>query len=378
MNQSFTFDRRVFTDPRTGREVWQVTDGDGEHVAPYMEVAKWSRDDRYLFFMGNGSGTWQPYRLELATGKTTQMAQVGNALYRSLMYEPVRDEVYVEDARTYRAIHPETLESRVAVDYRRWFGEGPGHKGSAAVVSGDATRCAWSKQLDDGTHAVILGSTDGSNEFQVLRLRQQEFGVGHLQFNPRDNNYLSGCAGRDLQNDPNECPFLRAREYHIDLRTGEVEPLVLMEPGFRATHCVWGDSGERIYFHRKTVPTWVPTALCSVDKHGRDYRNHYETSEHKLGHCDTDPTETWIVTDSQDLDENILMLAKVDGSAQHMLCWPNMSIGSKRPDKRLPNLPPHTDRHTHPGFSATGKYISYTSDVSGRSQVYVVPVGDLV
>jgi len=158
-----------------------------------------------------------------------------------------------------------------------------------------------------------------------------------------------------------------------------VAPLVLMPPAYRATHCTWGRSGERVYFHRKTLPkhVWVPTALCSCDARGGDLRIYYEDAVHRLGHSQASPDERWIVTDSQDFDENLLMLVSTERDEQHILCWPNASIGSDRPDRRRPDLPPHTDRHTHPGFSFTGRYVHYTSDVSGRSQVYVVPVGDL-
>jgi Tol biopolymer transport system component len=105
---------------------------------------------------------------------------------------------------------------------------------------------------------------------------------------------------------------------------------------------------------------------------------YYETSEWKLGHSASSPDEKWLVTDSQDIDENILMLVSTQRDEQHMLCWPNMSQkGSTRPHKRNPTLPPHTDTDTHPGWSATGRYVHYTSDISGRSQIYVVPVSDL-
>ena len=374
----FAMPRRVFHDERTGREVWQVTDGDFECVAPYMEKPAWTPDERFLFFMCNRDGTWQPYRLHLATGEAQQLCRARNAMYRSLVYEPNRDEVYVEDAGTFVAVQPESLESRVAVDYGAYFGRAGGHKGNAATLSGDGTLAAFSWRNEEGRPTLLIARTDGSNAFRRVRVGDPRIAPGHLQFNPTDNDLLSCCNDVDRQNDPNEEPFLRAREYRMDLRTGEVRPLVLMPPGRRATHCVWGASGERMYAHRKHVPDWVPTALVSVDKEGGDLRVYFETSEHRLGHSQPSPDERWIVTDSQDPDENILMLVSTERDEQHLLCWPNTSINSGRPDKRRPELPPHTDRHTHPGFSPTGRYVHYTSDVSGRSQVYVVPVGDLL
>jgi Tol biopolymer transport system component len=181
----------------------------------------------------------------------------------------------------------------------------------------------------------------------------------------------------DVQNDAKASPDRRVAQWRIERVSGRLMPLVLVPPGFRSTHSLWGPSGDRFYFHRKTVPGWTPTALCSVNRDGGDLRVYHETTEHRLGHSAPSPDEAWIVTDSQDPDTNILMLVSTRRDKQHMLCWPNTSIGSGRPDRRSPRLPAHTDRHTHPAFSLTGRYVHYTSDVSGRSQVYVVPVADL-
>ncbi len=378
VGQPVMMPRHERRDARTGRTVWQITSGPGESVAPYMEAAKWSPDERFLFFMANRTGAWQPYRLELATGQLVRLAQVDGALYRSLAYEPNRNEVYVEQRGTFLAIDAASLAVRLAADFRPWLGDGVSGKGRAATLSGDGSRCAISCRDHDGWPIVVIMETNGSNRHQVIRLQRNDFAVGHLQFNPTDNHYLSACSDRDRQNHPDEKPFLRAREYHLDTRTGSIEPLVLMPPGFRATHCVWGASGKRLYFHRKTVPTWTPTALCSVDTAGQDLRVHYETNVYKLGHCHPDPQENWLVADSQDPDENILMLAHLHRERHTMVCWPNMSINSNRPDERSPDLPAHNDRHTHPAFSPRGNYIVYTSDITGRSQVYVAPVADLV
>ena len=377
----FRIERRVFADERTGREVWQVTDGEFECVAPYPEKPAWTPDDRCFFFACNKLGSWQPYRLEVETGEVQQLFSCENAMYRSVVYEPNRNEVYVEHAGTFVAVNPDTLEARVAVDYGDYFGRKGGHKGRAAVLSSDGTLTAFGWRTPYGHSAIVVATTDGSNEFKEVIMDRDEFlAPGHLMFRPGDNNYVACAAGIDRQNDPNEKPFFRGALYHVDLTTGHVEPLVLMPTEYRATHCTWGRSGERIYFHRKTLPkhVWVPTALCSFNSEGEDLRVHYETGDHRLGHSQANPDETWIVTDSQDLDENILLLAGAERDEQHLLCWPNTSINSGRPDRRPPDLPPHNDCHTHPGFSHTGRCVHYTSDVSGRSQVYMAPVADVV
>jgi oligogalacturonide lyase len=376
---AFEMPRRRFEDPRTGREVWQVTDGEFECVAPYMDKCAWSQDERYLVFTSNRSGSWQPYRLDVESGEATQLTEVQNGNFRSVVVDPIHGEAYCQDGSRFVAVHLVSLESRMALDVSRCIGpqEGVG-KGTALALNREGTLAVLSHRLPDGRGALIVVPTDGSNECEILRLPRDDVYPGHELFCPGDDNIISFHGYPDRQNRPNPVPELRAAQWRFERSTRRMTPLVWMPEGFRATHCLWGASGTRFYFHRKSVPAWVPTALGSVDRGGGDLRVYYETTEHRLGHSCPSPDERWIVSDSQDPDRNILLLVRLDGGESEILCWPNASIGSNRPDRRLPHLPPHTDRHTHPGFSPTGRYVHYTSDVSGRSQVYVVPVAQCV
>jgi hypothetical protein len=373
--EQFTSRRIAFHDERTGHEVWQLTDGESESVAPYMDKHAWSADDRYVVFCSNRTGSWQPYAMELETGRARQLAQVVGS-YRSAAVAPGRGEVFCEDGPRCLAVRIETLECRVAVDYTKFSGgKVPcGGKGRAPALNADSSLVGATFTAPDGRDGIVIAPTDGRNDFEVVI--PGAVNPIHELFCPGDDNFMTFHAFPDRQNDPSETPEHRAGMWLVDRRARRCEPFLRMPPGFRATHLLWGKSGKRCYFHRKTVPTWVPTALCSIDRETREITDYCETREHRLGHSCPSPDERWIVTDSQDPNENILMLVHTRTREAKRLAWPNMSIGSNRPDKRAPHLPAHTDRHTHPGFSSSGKYVLYTSDVTGRSQVYGVPVAD--
>ncbi len=377
----FTSDINVFADSRTGREVRQLTDGEFECVAPYMDRKAWSPDDRYIVFMCNRTGAWQPYRMDIATGEAVQLYPIpdaGRHTFYAVAVDAAHNEAYVPHGSTFVAVGLETLSARTAADFAEHFGPEPHAR--QPVLSGDG-RLIYAHVRGEGRAPVALvAPTDNSGHVQAITLTASFTHPCHEQFCPTDDNIITICGLPDYQDDPDADPELRVREWRLERDTGRLRPLVLMPPGQRATHCVWGRSGRRFYFHRKTCPwhVWVPTALCSVDAEGGDLRVYYETSEHRLGHSCPSPDEEWIVTDSQDPGENILMLAATGRHEQHLLCWPNMSIDDDAPHKRPPHLPPHTHRHTHPGFSSTGRYVHYVSDVTGRSQVYIVDVSDLV
>jgi hypothetical protein len=357
-----------------------VTDGEFECVSPYMDQCAWSADDRFLAINCNRTGTWQPYLLEIETGKATQLFALTEGTYRNVAIDPVHGDAYVAgDGRVF-AIDLKSLRARAAVDWSQRVREpSKGKAGADAVVlNRDGTLLVHGATTAGGRHALLLAPTDGSNRFQTILIPKPGMEAAHSLFCPGDDNIISFQALPDHQNDAGEPLERRVAQWRIHRATGAMKPLVLVPPGFRAIHSLWGRSGDRFYFHRKTVPAWVPTALCSVNREGEDLRVHYETNEHRLGHCSPSPDERWLATDSQDPWENILMLVSLERNEQHMLCWPNSSIKKPRPHKRAPHLPPHTDTDVHPNFSPSGRFIAFNSDASGRSHVYVVPVGDLV
>jgi hypothetical protein len=159
----------------------------------------------------------------------------------------------------------------------------------------------------------------------------------------------------------------RARSWKVDLKQGTDRQFLTMPYGFRATHESWSHDGERFFFFRKTRPGWSPAAVCSQDKEGGDFRVHYESESIKLGHGTVSRDGGWFVSDCQQPEKNELVLIDLESGEAQILSWPNSSVTGG-----------HAQRaHVHPSFSPGGNFICYTSDQSGVSQVYVVPVGDL-
>ena len=71
------------------------------------------------------------------------------------------------------------------------------------------------------------------------------------------------------------------------------------------------------------------------------------------------------MSDSQDPGRNPLTLLNLETGLRAVLNWPDASTEDGE------------FTHVHPFFSTSGRFVCYTSDVSGVPQVYVVPVADL-
>ena len=56
-------EKRVFTDDRTGREVWQMTCGGAVSHSCYQEVEAFTEDETFVLFSSNRSGTGGIWRI---------------------------------------------------------------------------------------------------------------------------------------------------------------------------------------------------------------------------------------------------------------------------------------------------------------------------
>jgi len=374
-------------DQETGRVYWQLTDGESEAVAPYMEKGKWSADDRYLVFMSNRTGDWQPYRLQMDTGEVLPIVRVEDTSFRSVVVDAAGRRVFCQSGRQYIKSDLVTLRCKGIIDTTAAALQPPiipeavvqpgASKGLALNLNSDGTKCCFNYRTSDDQPAIVTMSTDVPYTYEVYPLPRRDIMPGHELFCPADDSIISFHGYPDRQNRADAGPDHRVAQWRFDLKTREMTPLAAVPPGYRATHGLWSPRGDRFFYFCKTVPDWTPVSIMSVDASGNDARVHFESSEYRLGHCDISLCGNWIVTDSQDPDENVLILIHMERDEYHLLCKPNMSNGSDRPDRRLAGYPAHTDRHTHPGFSRTGRFVVFTSDVTGRSQVYVMSVEDL-
>jgi len=353
---AFRVKRRVLRDSRTGREVWQVSPENASCVASYMYITSFAPDERFLFYVSDRSGSRQLYRLEIETGETIQLTEAtGISGFGANLHPDGRSLLY-RDGQVYRAVDLLTGEERIVLDTTKyaWLRK----PGEQITFSKSGHFFSLSFEYADGKRAVARAACDGSSVEELYRYGEQ---TQHVQFCPGDEDLLTFAVWPDYQNTPDLPDSKRARAWLLDARTRTARPFLVMPPGTRATHEYWGSTGQRMYFHKKTVRTWVPTWICSLDRATGKVRDIFGSKTIKLGHSFINRDETKIVADSQEPGRNELLLIDVASGRAEVLCWPNSSITGQ-------------NSHVHPSFSPSGRFIVYTSDCSGRPQVYLVPL----
>ncbi len=347
-------------DRRTGREVWQITDGDAISHSCYFEAQPFTADDRFLVYSSIRSGSWQLYAVELAGGATQQLTQARNLANMSFSVSPPgREVVYLDGSQVWATAVPEGA-SRLIVDLSRAV---PGAEGFSIgrTFSRDGIYTPVGYRLEGEQFIARLNLAAGRLQDRV---RVPRGTGGHLLVCPTDPFLVTFVRTPDEQNDMSLPMERRARTMIADLRTGSVRPFLIMPYGWRATHEYWDATGERFYFHKKKVPGWVPTSICSMRRDGSDLRTHFTSETLMLGHSMISSDGRFIVSDVQKPGDNPLIYVDLATGWCEILCWPDSSVtgGHAR------------QAHVHPSISRSGKYVAFTSDRTGVAQVYVVPL----
>ena len=344
----------------TGREVWQITSDSSINIACYFERQAFTSDDKYLVFSSMREGKWRLFRANLENGNILPLNPEERVIedYDYTVHPDGKQACYMDKNILY-GINVYTLEEKVLFDFSDLFV-------GRAVFSGSIT--------SDGQYTLVTVINEPTrqlyrvnlNSKEVLLVHEQNTGeFSHPMINPTDPDIISYCPLPDSQNDMSLPMEKRARTWKINVKDGTDEPFIICPYGFRATHESWSKDGSRIFFFRKTQPGWKPATICSINSDGEDLQEHYTSDTIRLGHGISSEDGKWFISDSQDKARNPLILLNLEMGSQTFLNWPDASV--KRRD--------HT--HVHPFFSKSGKFVCYTSDVTGVPQVYVVPVGDL-
>ena len=354
-------EKRVYRDERTGRAVWQMTGCPGSdgtrcrNVSCYPEVEAFTADERFVIFSSDRTGAWQLYRAELESGELAQLTDVAG--FNAISFTIGRDgrtALFTAGRRVY-GVDVETGEETLMADLNGVVPDAL--RDSPVAQSGSGARLAFFYRVEQGVRAIIVVFLD-SGERRVVFTGGK---VTHPQFCPADEDLLTYVPPSD-QNDVSLPREKRARTWTCHLRTGETRPFLMAPKGRRATHDYWDRTGDRLYFHTKTVTPGGPTTISSIARHGGDWRDHV-VHERTLGHSSIDRAGRFIVSDVQMDPENELYRIDLETGAAEMLCWPDTT--STKPDQTV---------HAHPSISAKGTYVDFTSDRYGLSDLYVYPL----
>ncbi len=346
-------------DPKTGNEVWQITDHEAMSMAVYFERQAFTADDRYLVFCSVRTGKWQIFRADLTNGELAQMtADKGIDPFMITIHPDGEHVWFIYEKMLYR-INVASLTEQVVIDFRDQFTEDVGFS-SSFTADGRYTTITTVTDTECNIYRVDL-----ENKKLEHALRWTEGPFSHVLICPTNPDLITFVPGPDTQQDMSLPMEKRARTWMVDMKSGVAKQFLTMPYGFSATHETFSADGKRFYFYRKERSTGEPVTVCSVDQQGGDFRGHYygEKIGIAIAHGISSNDSKWFLTDGDDPGHNPLILFNLETGEDLFLCWPDSTI------KKFGQY-----SHVHPSLSKSMQFACYTSDVSGVPQVYVVPI----
>ncbi len=378
--------RIVRRDAKTGRHLIQLSDGPATTHHPYVYCRAFDEGESSVVLSSDRTGRFELHQVNIETGDTRQLTNLPDLAHLGHAVSPSgREAVFVAGARlmavsladrSTRVIAdlsdhaaPRGVDHRVAVSADEslayvWFTNRQGRASIARTrfrpdPGPDASGSG--RPLEPGN--ATSGNGPAGNEVEIVVTFEHMARITHLRVCPADPNLLSYNPVPDRQDDATLPPEQRARVWIYNVATRVHRPLLIAPPGMRATHEYWSHDGRRLYGHFKTVGSWTPTSVVSVDADGGDLQVHHRSDEKLLGHSSVSPDGSMMVIDNQQPRSNELTLVDLRSGRASVLCWPDAS-GRPHPN------------HVHPMFSPSGRYVLYTSDSSGSAQVFLVDLRD--
>ena len=356
-----------YTDPLSGVAVRRLTAYRGHSHHFYFTNPGWYDGGARLLISSDRENRTHLFGLELATGEMTQLTDLDPLpLPREVEFlracvSHTRDEAYYWYGLDLVALDLQTLRSRVL--YR---------------MEGD-----WDVSMincsADGRHLYASISEDLSDRFRVDYLRgyvgfretwearpqsrivkvavdggdgetifEERYWIGHVNTSPTRSDLLTFC---------HEGPWNEVdnRIWGMNADSGDVWTIRAREADESVGHEYWHADGERVGYHGR-------------NRDGTQF----------LGHAhydDSDRVEVSFLGQTGHIHSNTPELIVGDGGRVVRL-WRSNGAGYDGPRAlcRHDSSMKIQQLHVHPRFDAAGRYVIFTSDVSGYGDVYQVEV----
>ena len=343
-------------DEATGARVLQLTSGEANSHLSYFLQSSFTPDGRKLIFTSYRTGEAQIFEAEFPGGALRQLTDGAPVHAYSPTLSPDGEWLYFVRGGGVWRLHMKTLEETRVAEYEgAQLGE---------CTLGDGGRWITAAYKRGAEQGLVAGRTDGA-DWRVIPFNRT---VIHPQFHPLEPEWI------EFAGDP-------APRMHRVRRDGTGLECLLENPFEEwITHETFlGATGDLIFVHwRKALyrMDWTTRAVTAV-------------TDYPVWHVSPSRSGAYILCDTNCPDEGVFEIDARTG-ARRQVCWPGASNGGAQ--WREPATAPWKteaisalswvevplDRvygpqwtHPHPCYSPDERWVTFTSDRTGRAQVYV-------
>jgi len=362
--KTYPSEYKLLRDEQTGARIHQLTSADCVNHPPYFLTPAFTPDNNQIIFTSYRTGRPELFELDFPDGEIRQLTEAEKFHPYSAILSADGREVYYTRGNVIEALDRANLHTRVLYDL-----EGAQFCECSASPDGKWLVTAFKQQERNG---IAVAAVDGSGGDVILDFPRT---IIHPQFHALDPDWI------EFAGDP------APRMFRIRRDGSGLE--CLYEHGndeFVVHETFLGHSSDLVF-------TVWPRALKRMDW---DTLEISTIAEFNAWHITPNRDGSKILCDTNHPDIGLQLVDAATGDRQ-TICHPKSSNGgtqwkkskyalaedfAKAREERGDNLSwmeMPTDHiygpqwtHPHPAFSADERMASYTSDVSGQPQVYVV------
>lgn len=329
---SFPSGGRRYSDPSTDLDVYRLTDPAHSSTLPAYYGRAIARNGGYLLFTCDRTGSPQPFRLDLATGETRQLAETAGLDASTLTLTPdYRSFCYCAGRSLFLAALAGKLREvyRVPVGWERARGMAVGAAGATLVETGAGR---WRLRL------IPLGRGEART------LVESEAGIADPRPRPSHSETLYSLAGQGL--------WLVGRDGHPNRRLHLAEGTV--------SAAIWAPGGRTLlYLLRPSDPTQLHAIREHFPETGAD-RLVSKTSQFASFSANRD-TSVFAGASENRASPLVLLLLRATGT-ERTLCEHRASDPAS----------------VCPVFSPNSQRLYFQSDREGKPAIYAMHLDKLV
>ncbi len=351
---------KICLDYRTGSMIRQITTHRSTHHQPFFMIPAYDNAMQHLIFISHRTGSPQIFAEIKETRQLLQLTDRDDLSEWSV--HPSRDGKYIYFVAGVGAwrIDMSSLKEELLVEFSSSKLKQEGMIAAAlgtTALSWDDRWWAIHHHKSNRAHLVIIDTTTGN--YQTILERDT---ISHMQFCPDDNNILFYAGS------------LKDRVWLIQRDGTENRRLYKRNEEKREwiTHESWIPGTKEL-----AIIDWPHGIRCIHVETGTERK----VTSFNAWHAICNAKGTMMVADTNFPDLGLQIFDPLDGVGDpKTLCYPEASSLGEHWDGPFPYdngpvnvyAPQHT--HPHPSFSPDDRYVVYTSDRSGFSQVYEIEI----
>ncbi len=357
--RSYPSEKKVIIPQGSGYEVIQWTQtGKNNHL--YFNIESFIDKDHFLFY-SDRSGAMNLFEMNMVDGSMTQLTNE-NDLIQSAWHLPQLHTLWFETKKELKALDTKTMEVRTIFAFDSLRPE-------SFAVTCDGKYLVFAANKNPGFSA---NHSTGPYALFRMDLRTKEvkqispdfgFKLGHVQTSPTDPTRVSYCwqhiyekgAPGMVGNTPN-------RIWWNNIEGTDGGPVGIQEFGIHRTHEFWFPDGSRMGYSARYLfgPNKGKQFIGIITPDGKE--NFMMPAPVSSSHNQIFPDNKHWVSDLYDGLNLVLFTIEGKEIVKKEILYKHDSSMQGQPS------------HPHPHFSPGGKYILFSTDKSGKPQVYTVKI----